>query len=667
LKASRLRTTSSTADPVAAIALMAATFIAYYPAWHGGVLWDDNAHLTRPDLQSAAGLWRIWFDVGATQQYYPVTHSGFWLMHRLWGDATIGYHFVNLGLHAASALLVARILRRLAVPGALLAATLFALHPVHVESVAWMAELKNTLSGVCYLAAALAYLRFDERRDWTAYAAAFALFLAALLTKSVTGVLPGALLVVLWWQRGALTWRGDVRPLLPFFAAAAAAAVMTSWFEGALNGARGAEFHLGAVERVLIAGRAVWFYLATLAWPSHLSFIYPRWEVDRTAWWQYVYPLGVMALVAACWLYRRRSRAPLAAILIFCGTLVPALGFVDVYPFRYSFVADHFQYLASIPIMALAAAAAVTALTRLRAGSRSTERALCVAFGVPLALLTSYQSRQYVDETTLYRATLARNPSCWMCHNNLATRKLYGSAADLDEAVAHLQESLRLNPADAEAHNNMGGALQRMGRYEDAIAEHAAALRLNPMLVEARYNIGVCDQALGRLNEAHEQYSEAIRAQPDYTMAHYNLATISMAMGRPAEAEAQLREALRLNPALALAHDALGIVLLQAGRIPDAVTEFRNATLLQPDYAPAHYKLAVTLAGAGMTEEALPEFRDAARYAPGSPEIHHDLGAAFANLGRLDEAAAEFREALRLRPEYAEARAHLEQVTRRMR
>ncbi len=646
------------------LALLTVALVAYYPAWHGGVLWDDNAHLTRPDLQSAGGLWRIWFDIGATQQYYPVTHSAFWIMHRAWGDATTGYHLVNIALHASSAWLLTLGLRRLAVPGAFLAALLFALHPVAVESVAWMTELKNTLSTACYLGAALAYLRFDETRRPASYVAAIALFTVALLAKTVTAVFPAAMLVVFWWKRGSIAWHRDGRPLIPFFVLGAATGVVTAWFERTLNGARGIEFQLTAIDRVLIAGRAIWFYLVTLVWPSHLTFIYPRWKIDATAWQHYVYPAAILAVLIACWLVRKWSRAPLAAMLLFCGTLVPALGFIDVYPFRYSFVADHFQYLASIAVFTLFAGIVARSLGRLPLNGRRAEIALCCILGAPLGALTWSHSREYADERTLYEATLRRNPECWLCHNNLATPKLYGSSADLAEAVTHLRESLRINPDDAEAHNNMGGVYQRMGRFEDAIAEHTKALRLNPQLVEARYNIGLCNQSLNRLDEARVQYTEAIRAQPDYAMAHYNLATTLTALGLIDQAEAEFKEALRLTPEFAPAHDGLGFVLLRSGRIPDAVTEFKTATRIQPDYAPAHYKLAVTLARAGLADEALEEFRDAARYDPASPEMHFALGAALAGMGRLSDAEFELGEALRLRPGYPEAKSSLENVRR---
>jgi hypothetical protein len=200
------------------VALLVATLAVYQPAWHGGVLWDDDKHVTSAELQSVHGLTRIWFDLGATQQYYPLTHSAFWVEHRVWGDATLPYHLVNIGLHVLSALLLLVILRRLQMPGAELAVALFALHPVQVQSVAWISELKNTLSGVLFLLSSLIYLRFDAHRRARDYAASLGIFVASLLAKSVTAVLPGVLLVVLWWRRGRLEWRRDVAPTLPFFA-----------------------------------------------------------------------------------------------------------------------------------------------------------------------------------------------------------------------------------------------------------------------------------------------------------------------------------------------------------------------------------------------------------------------------------------------------------------
>lgn len=280
------RVSVSSQDFVFGALLFCATGIAYFPALKGGMLWDDSGHVTRSALQSFSGLWRIWFELGATQQYYPLLHSAFWVEHRLWGDAVFGYHLTNITLHAISAFLVVAIMRRLSLPGAWLGGFIFALHPVCTESVAWISEQKNTLSTVLYLSSALCYLNFDRDRQTrrprrlSDYFGAFVLYAMALLTKSVTATLPASLLVVLWWERGSLTWKRDVVPLLPWFGVGAASAALTAWVERTYIGAAGASFDLTVLQRFLLAGRVIWFYLGKLFWPSNLIFIYPRWKID---------------------------------------------------------------------------------------------------------------------------------------------------------------------------------------------------------------------------------------------------------------------------------------------------------------------------------------------------------------------------------------------------
>src|ERR1019366_5406053 len=345
--------------------IVCAAFLAYLPALRGGMLWDDAGHVTRLDLRPLHGLWRIWADPGATQQYYPLLHSAFWVEHSIWGDSVLFYHLVNVALHALAACLVVKIARRLALPGAWLAGLVFALHPISVEAVAWISEQKSTLSGVFYLASALAYLRFDQSRRASRYWLALGLFVLALLTKTVTATLPGALLVVLWWQRGRLEWKRDLRPLLPWFALGASAGLFTAWVERTFIGAKGADFTLTLVQRGLLAGRAICFYAGKLVWPANLTFISPRWNIDPGEWWQYLFPAGVLALAIGLWLVARRDRGPLAGFLIFAGTLFPVLGFLNIYPFRYSYVADHFQYLASLGIMVPVASALAIAAGRI--------------------------------------------------------------------------------------------------------------------------------------------------------------------------------------------------------------------------------------------------------------------------------------------------------------
>jgi tetratricopeptide (TPR) repeat protein len=679
-------------------ALLLATLAAYYPAWHGGMLWDDDRHITRSDLRSAEGLSRIWFDLGATQQYYPLTHSAFWVLQRLWGDDTLGYHLMTIILHVFSAFLVAILLERLAVPGAWLAALLFALHPVHVESVAWISELKNTLSGVLYLSAALAYLHFDSSRRKLPYALAMVLFILALLSKTVTATLPAALLVVFWWQRGKLNWRRDVLPLLPFFMLGAAGGLLTAWVERTLVGAQGAEYHFTMLERCLIAGRVVWFYLGKLFWPADLIFIYPRWQVTQNEVWQFSYPLGLLVLLAGLWQLRKRSRAPLAAILLYCGTLLPALGFFNVYPFRYSFVADHFQYLASITIIALCSAGLATLAKRWKWAVKPAAVATTMLLGGTLAAATWIQSGQYLNAETLYRTTLSRNPSCWMASNNLGNalqksgrieeaisqyiaalqiKPDYAEAYNnlghalhglgrLEEAVTQYQEAIRLMPNLAGAHHNLANALQELGRVEEAAAHYAEALRLEPGTAEAHNNLGMAMDRLGRFEEAVTHFKEALRIRPDYAIACDNLGNALQRMGRIDEAMAQYRQAIRLKPDFAQAYDHLGSALQVLRRYSEAVVQHKEALRFRPDSAEVYSNLGNALLGIGQQEEAIAQYRQALRLKPDLAGAYFNLGNALLGLGRPEEAIAQYREAVRLKPDFAGAHYNLGQVLQQL-
>ncbi len=353
------------ADAVRGLALLFVTLAVYWPALRGDFLWDDDAHVTKTALRSIEGLHRIWFNIGATQQYYPLLHSAFWIEARLWGDQVLGYHLVNVVLHVVAACLLVMLCQQLKIKGAWIAGALFALHPVNVESVAWISEQKNTLSLVFYLLAAIAYLKFDDQRKPKFYAIASALFLCALMTKTVTASLPAALLVVFWWKRGRIDFKRDVVPVLPWFIVAATSGLFTAWVERHIIGAAGSEYNLDALQRVMLAGRVICFYIYKMVWPANLIFTYPRWNVDASVWWQYGFDVALIALAGWFWSMRSRTRAPLAALLFFGGSLFPVLGFLDIYPFRYSYVADHFAYLAGLGLIVPAAALIATALDRI--------------------------------------------------------------------------------------------------------------------------------------------------------------------------------------------------------------------------------------------------------------------------------------------------------------
>ncbi len=621
------------------------TVLAYLPAMSGSFLWDDNGHVTRLDLRTLAGLSRIWFEFGATQQYYPVLHSAFWLEHVLWGDSPLGYHLLNVLLHATGACLFGALLRRLAVPGAWIAALLFALHPVCVESVAWISEQKNTLSLVFYLGAALAYLRFDGQRRASDYAVATGLFLLALLTKTVTASLPAALLVVFWWQRGRLEWRRNVLPLLPWFALGVASGLVTAHFERVLIGAQGAAFDLSLVQRCLLAGRVFWFYLGKLVWPAELIFIYPRWTINPAEAWQWLFLLGALALSGVLIWWQRRSRAPLATALLFGGTLFPVLGFVNVYPFVFSYVADHFQYLASLPVFALAAAGLRRILLRLPMAARYAVPGVLLAV---LGALTWAQCGMYRDPVTLYETTLKRNPACWMAHNNLATiLTLDGRPA---EAIPHLETAIRLNPRMASAHNNLGHSLTRLGRAAEAIPYLEKAIQLQPAYAVAHGNLGNALLELNRLDEAIASFRQAIRLDPLYANAECNLGLALAQAGRTAEAIPHFERAVQLDPSYADAELNWAIGLMLTDRFPAAVPHFERAIELNPGSIDSLFAYGRALVRAGRLEAAMPQFESILRLNPDIAEAHLELAQILRRLGRLSETAVHLREVERLNP-----------------
>ena len=650
-------------DSVLWAMIFCATLAAYLPALRGGLLWDDSSHLTKPGLQSFHGLWRIWFELGATQQYYPLLHSAFWLEHRIWGDAVAGYHLTNVALHALSACLVVMIMKRLSLPGAWFAGFVFALHPVHVESVAWISEQKNTLSGVFYLASLLTYLHFDRERRKSKYLLATGLFVLALMTKTVTATLPAALLVIFWWWRGRLEWKRDVQPLLPWFALGITAGLFTSWVEKTLIGARGADFLLTPVERVLIAGRVICFYAEKLLWPTNLMFFYPHWKIDPAVWWQWLFPAGILALGVGLVFAARRYRGPLAGYLIFSGTLFPVLGFLNVYPFRYSYVADHFQYLASLGIIVPVASVIVRAIERI-SSRRTVTISCCFVLLLILGVLTWRQSRTYRDSETLYLESLTRNPDSWLGHYNLGV--LFGEMPGrLPDAIAEYQAALRVRPDYAEAHINLGFALSRTpGRLPDAIAEYQAALRTEPDYAEAHNDLGIAlSFSPGRLQDAIAEFQTAVRIRPDYAEAHNNLGnSLSQIPDRQPEAITEYQAALRINPDYAEAHYNLGNILARTpGRLQDAIAEYQAALRISPEYAKAHYNLGVVLAGIpGRLPDAIAECQAAIRIRPEYAEAHNELGLLLAEMpGRLPGAIAEYQAALRIRPDYAEAHVNL--------
>ncbi|HZZ57548.1 MAG TPA: tetratricopeptide repeat protein [Opitutaceae bacterium] len=536
------------------LAVLAALW-AYAPVRRAGFIWDDDAHVTRADLQGWAGLGRICTEPGATQQYYPVLHSAFWAEHRLWGDAPAPYHVLNLAWHILDALLLGFVLEGLlgSVSAAWIAAAVFALHPLAAESVAWVSEQKNTLSTAFYLGAALLYLKFDRERRARWYALGALCFAGALLSKSVTATLPLSLLVVLAWKRGRLRW-ADAAPLLPWGIAAAAAGTWTAWLERTQIGARGPDFALTALQRLLLSARIWWFYLGKFFWPHPLMFVYPRWPVSA----HLLYPAALLAAAAAVYAaailaaslgggeVRRTALAALVLLLLYGIALGPVLGFVNVYPFIFSYVADHFAYLALLPLCA----GIGLILARVRGGAWAA-----AALVLTLTAITRAQTGKYVSSETLYRTTLAQNPNAWLAHLNLGG--ILAGRGDAAAAVDQMRTAESLQPDYPSTHFDLGRIYLAQGRLAAAAEEFRWTLRLAPRDAEAHDNLGVVLAQLGDAAGADAQFQAALRERPRNPLAHCNRAIFLWRQGRLPEARAELNQALAEEPGLPAAEALL--------------------------------------------------------------------------------------------------------------
>ncbi len=645
---------------VALIAL--ASCVAYLPALRGEFILDDDMYLTdAPVIQAADGLRRIWF-TSEVPDYYPVSNTSLWLEWRLWGANPTGYHVTNLLLHLASCLLIWAVLRQLAIPGAFLAALLFAVHPLNVESVAWIAQRKGLLALVFFLLSILGWLQADVAPTpaspsqpshlaprlsiW--YWLSFAAFVLAVLSKGSAVILPLVLLLIVWWQRGRLT-RWDLLRSAPFWAIAIALAFVNVWCQhrGLSESIRPVSF----AERLSGAGAVVWFYLSKALAPIDLVFVYPQWHIQTTRlnWWL---PLAAAALVTALlWRHRRNawSWAMLFAWAFFCATLVPVLGFTDVGFMQYSLVADHYQHVALIAVAALAAAAWSTWCTRASGAGRQVAWVVGVAVVATLTTLTRQQSTLYTDAITLYQTTLSNNPSAWIIQNNLG-QKLY-LMGDLAGARRHYEEALRLHPEYPDALHNLGIILACEGRLQEAIEFYQHALRIYPAHAKAHNDLGLALFDTDRNEEAIEQFQQAVKLKPDFAVAYFNLANVLAKVGRMQEALQQYRQVVRLNPDMAAeVHAALGVIKAETPQ--QAVEEYQKALQLKPDMVVIRYDLGNALVKLGRLQEAIEQYQQVVRQKPDFPEAHYKLGDLLAKENELPEAIEHYQEALRLKPDY---------------
>ena len=556
---------------------MLATVIVYLPALHGGFIFDDDIFLEKsPLILRADGLYRFWF-TAAAPDYFPLTSTTLWLEWRLWGGHPFGFHLVNVLLHAASAVILWRVLARLGLRGAAwVAAALFAIHPVNVESVAWITERKNTLAMFLYAWTLLWYLKFEDtgRRRW--YGLALAAFALALLSKAAVAPLPLVLLGIAWWRRGRIEWT-DFRRTIPFLAIALALSLTTIWFQyhKAIGDVVVREDGLGS--RLAVAGCAVWFYLSKALLPLNLAFIYPRWQIPMSGVPAFLPGLLVLVALGLGWQLRHRwGREVLFGLSYYVLLLLPVLGPLKIYFMLYSFVADHWQYFSIISICALVAAGLDTILERLR--QPLLRSVVVVALLGSLGVLTWRQAGIYRDAETLWTDTLLKNPACWVAHYNLGV--IYDARGDESQAMQQYEQALRLKPDYPMAHINLGIDLVDQGKLDEAIQHYHLALQFKPGYADTHVNLGLALTRQGKLTEAVQQFEEAIRLKPDIAPIHVNLAIALFKQGKLPEAIQSSARALELDPNYAEAHMMLGMALAGQGRTGEAVQHFQQGLTL---------------------------------------------------------------------------------------
>ena len=654
-------------DGPAALVLALLVVVSYFPALQGGFVWDDVIFAEEPVIHSPGALRSIWFspkDIKNEGHYWPLVYSSFWLEHRLWGLQPAGYHAVNMFLHLLNCLLLWRLLLRLKVPGALLIAAVFAVHPLHVESVAWIIERKDVLSALFYLGAVLAWLRFVEVERVGHYLLVALLFAAGLLSKSVVVTLPLALLLVQWWRGGRVT-RLDLLRVAPLLVLGAAVAAADLAF---YRGREVLELGYTLAERMLIAGRALWFYAGKLVWPAELAVIYPLWEIDArsVAGWGYVVAAAGLAL--ALWLLRERiGRGPLAGALYFALTLGPVLGFVDYGYMQFSFVADRFQYLAGIGVLAVLLGAAAHAVGVCRIGPPAAGGWHWVRYGawglaavlvVLLGNLTWRQAGIYRDEVALFSHIVAHNPEARDAHLNLGNALL--EADRTEEGLAASRIAVEQRPESADAHSNLGLALSNLERFADAGEALRRALELDPRHKSALQNTAELLRKQEQYEAAVAAYRTVLERDRRYALAYAGMGDALFNLQRYEEALASLTQALVLQPRLPMAgamEVLMGRAARELGRLDAAEEHFLRAMELDPGDATPVLDLAGLRGQQQRGEEADELLRRARELRPQDPATLQNVAEALRKQERYEEALPAYRAVLAIDAEYALAHA----------
>ena len=556
--------------------LVLLTLLVYIPAMDAGVIWDDN-HLIfeNPTIRSPGGLKDIWFST-KLPDYWPLTSTMFFLEWRIWKNDHSGYHIVNILLHGLCSVVIWHILRRLAIPGAWVAAAIFAVHPVAVASAAWISERKNTLSMLWCALAVLAYLRFDDEKKWGWYAAVLAAFLLALLAKTSVILVPFVILILCWWRRGRFR-SSDLLMVLPLLLMSFGLGLLT------LKTQAVGISHLrpeGMGSQIAAAGLCTGFYLYKTLLPIGLSMIYPRWDVVATSVWSWLPLAGLVGAAGLCAWYWKTiwGGAVLLAIACYIALLLPVLGLVQMKFHMYSLVADHLHYLALIVPIALVVAGLAKLSSRYRNGDKAARTLVAVVL-VALSALSWQRAQAFGDNFSLWTDTVAKNPVAWAAHSNLG--ESYRQRKDVDQAMVHFRKAVEIEPTAVKALNNLANFLGDQGQVTSAIEHFKLALEIAPEYAAAHYNLANLYRDQNRVRPALEHYQLALENNPSYAKAHHNMAITLMKIDRVDDAVDHYRRALRINPTYALAHYNLSNALKKQGFHQEAAKHRSIAARLQ--------------------------------------------------------------------------------------
>lgn len=630
------------------IAISLLTFFVYFPSLNNGFIWDDDDYIINNfSIQKTDGLKEIWFSF-KTPQYYPVVFSSFWLEHKLWGLNPTGYHLVNLLFHVFNALLVYAILFKLHRPVALAAALIFALHPVQVETVAWITERKNIFGAFFYLLTTFFYVRFYDSHRKQDYAVSLLSFAFALLSKSITVTFVIVPILIRWWQ-GRQFRKLHIFQLSPFVLFGLLAGLNTAYLEIVRVGAKGSSWSLPLLGKLVLPGKIILFYLYKLVFPFEFIFFYPKWQIDPSILWQWLPSVCVVLMAVVLYYYKEKiGKGAFALFLCFGASLFPALGFFNVFPMMYSYVADHFQYIASISAIILLCGTGefiIKTIVFERISITPKKQQVVIFFIlVPIVSFLGFKSYSYSkvfeSRETLFTDVIQKNPRAWMAHNNLGM--VYISRGDANKAHDQFQETLKIKPKDCTALNNLGNLYKAQGMWVKAETAYRTCLESDPDFALAYNNLGLVYVHSGDLQKARELFEKAVILNPMAHDTHLNLGLLFLKQKNYDQSLTHYNKAIEIYPYYIEAHLQKGILYAQTGKKIEAREAFEKVLGLDPNNFHAHNNLGILLRHDNQVKAAAAYFREAVRLNSESVQARYNLGEALLRLGQKDEARVQF-------------------------